>query len=428
MAGGNFTLQNKIRPGVYINFNSAYQALGTIGERGTVLLPLVLPFGEEHKGITVERDTNVFSLFGLDSGSTDLLLLREAAKKAQKVVVYRLNSGQTASASLENFQVEAAFSGSLGNKLSVLVTALEAGFEVASYLGGEKIDSQQVSALNELKDNAFLRFGGSALSAGTAVLSGGTDGTADWDRFFTDAKTIDFDTAAIPSEETAVKEKALSFVKTMREEEGKKIQIVAADMAADYEGVISVKNGVMLSGGQQLSNVQATAYVAGMTAGSEVNQSNTYAYYEGAVQVTERYTGSQIEALLKAGQMVFVPKGNKVLIEQDINSFVSFTADKGKVFSKNRLIRVLDSIGNDVKEIFEGSYIGKVNNNADGRRLLQSEILHYLQDLEQLGAVTGVKAEDIEISQGESKDSVIICLLVQPVDSMEKLYMTVTAE
>ena len=33
-AGGTWTVQNKVRPGAYINFVSVPKALGTLGERG----------------------------------------------------------------------------------------------------------------------------------------------------------------------------------------------------------------------------------------------------------------------------------------------------------------------------------------------------------------------------------------------------------
>ena len=38
MAGGTWIDQNKVRPGVYINYKSSPQALSTMGERGTVAI------------------------------------------------------------------------------------------------------------------------------------------------------------------------------------------------------------------------------------------------------------------------------------------------------------------------------------------------------------------------------------------------------
>src|SRR5690606_23280447 len=185
----------------------------------------------------------------------------------------------------------------------------------------------------------------------------------------------DFNTMAAPVDDETLKSVFVAFVKRMREDEGKKIQVVLPDYAtADYEGVISVKNGVVLADGTVLNNVQATAWVAGATAGANVNQSLTYAAYDGAVDVDTRYTHTQIVQALQNGEFLFVPSDGRAIVEQDINTFTSFTPEKRQHFSKNRVIRVLDSLGNDLKRIFEQFYIGKVNNDDDGRNLFKNEI------------------------------------------------------
>ena len=192
-----------------------------------------------------------------------------------------------------------------------------------------------------------------------------------------------------------------------------------------------MKNGVVLEDGTTLTNVQATVYVAGLTAGSAVNKSNTYEIYDEAIAVPteDKYTNSQIEEYLQAGHIVFVEKKEKVVIEQDINTLHTFTLEKTKEFSKNRVMRCLDAIGTDVKEIFENYFIGKISNNEDGRNLFKAQLIKYLNSLTQLEAIQNFDAStDLEVKAGESIDSVAVELYVQPVDSMEKLYMNVYVE
>lgn len=45
MAGGTWTTQNKIRPGVYIRFRSAQNTALTVGERGVVTICEPLSWG-----------------------------------------------------------------------------------------------------------------------------------------------------------------------------------------------------------------------------------------------------------------------------------------------------------------------------------------------------------------------------------------------
>ena len=48
-------------------------------------------------------------------------------------------------------------------------------------------------------------------------------------------------------------------------------------------------------------------------------------------------------------------------------------------------------------------------------------------ELEALGAIDGFDSrEDIEVLPGEAADAVVVNLRICPVDSMEKLYLTVT--
>jgi Phage tail sheath protein. len=129
---------------------------------------------------------------------------------------------------------------------------------------------------------------------------------------------------------------------------------------------------------------------------------------------------------LEAGEFLFTASGGKAIVEQDINSLTSFTVDKGKKFSKNRVIRVLDGIGNDFKRIFESYYLGKVNNDADGRSLLKVEMISYLNSLQDAGAIQNFDSQtDVTIVAGTDSDSVYVDLNVQPIDAIEKIYMKV---
>ena len=107
----------------------------------------------------------------------------------------------------------------------------------------------------------------------------------------------------------------------------------------------------------------------------------------GAVAVLNPLLSSEIIKGLNAGQFIFIERGNKVVVEQDINTFVSFTADKGEAFRKNRTLRVMDAIAEDVRSTFENYYLGKCANDEDGRELFREELFAYLTQLYELRAV-----------------------------------------
>ena len=128
---------------------------------------------------------------------------------------------------------------------------------------------------------------------------------------------------------------------------------------------------------------------------------------------------------IQAGKFLFYDDGGEIRVLRDINCFISFESNKNSDFSSNRVVRVLDSIANDVARIFSQYYLGKRSNNADGRNLLKAEIIAYHEQLLQLEAIENFTAEDITVQQGVEKQDVVVYESVQPTDAMEKLYMRV---
>jgi len=435
MAGGVWTTQNKVRPGIYINFVNDAGSLGAMGERGTAAIGLPLSWGPAKQMLQIHAGENVKDVLGYDISSQRLLLVREALKRASTLLLYRLNAGTKASAAIGALTVTAAHGGVRGNDLTVIVQANiddDTKFDVTTVLDGDAVETQTVSHVDELKPNRWVGFSGTGTltpSAG-AALTGGDDGSAtnaDHTDFLAALELEEFQTVALSATDNTLKGVYSAFARRLRESEGKMIQAVLENYPlADHEGVISVKNGVVLSDGTSLTAAQATAWVAGATSAAGVSESLTFQSYDDAVDALPRYTNSQTIAALEAGEFVFTASNGRVIVEQDINSLTSFGGDKGKAFRKNRVIRVLDGIGNDVKRIFEQYYLGKVNNNADGRNMLKSEIVTYLTGLQDANAIQNFDAQsDIAVLQGIDSDSVTVEASIQPVDSVEKIYMKV---
>lgn len=438
MAGGTYTSQNKVRPGVYINLVGEKKTVGSMGERGTVSVPLNLNWGQSKAVIAINASDDLRSLLGYDLSAPELLLVREAFKKAKTLLLYRLNEGTKATAVAGSLTLTAKFGGVRGNDITVAVKQNvddEARFDVITFVAKEAVDSQTAANIAELKSNAFISFGGTGaltLAAGVPLV-GGSNGTVtnqDHTDYLAQIELKDFNTIALVSADLSLKSVYAAFARRLREEEGRKIQVVLANYpSADSEGVISVKNGVKLLDGTVLDAQKATVWVAAATAGAPMNKSLTYEAYEEAADADIRYTNSQTVEALQAGEFLFTVSGGRVIVEQDINTFTGYSPEKGKAFSKNRVIRVLDGIANDFKHIFESFYIGKVDNNADGRSLFRNECLKYLNNLQSLNAIQNFDAQaDLSVAAGVDTDSIIIEAHIQPVDSVEKVYMKVTVK
>ncbi|MDQ0063554.1 phage tail sheath family protein [Paenibacillus harenae] len=438
MAGGNWTTQNKIRPGVYINVVGEKKAVNSIAERGIVSVPLILNWGQPQQMMEINAESNIFSLLGYGLDAPELQGLASALNRAKTVLVYRLNEGAKANASIGDLTATAKFGGVRGNDVKVAVQEnVDNGqlFDVITYVSSVQVDVQTVDGIAALEPNAFVEFSGTgALGAAAGTrLAGGTNGSITNQQhidFLSKIELQDFNTIALVSSDESLKAAYAAFARRLREVEGRKIQVVLAKYpAADHEGVISVKNGVKLADGTIVDAEQATVWVAAATAGAAMNKSLTYEAYEDAVDADVRYTNTQIEAALQAGEFVFTASNGRAIVEQDINTLTTLADGKSQVFAKNRVIRVLDGIANDLKHIFEASYIGKIDNSQDGRSLFRSECVKYLDSLQRRGAIQQFDSQtDLTVSSGESADSIFIDAYIKPVDSVEKVYMKVTVK
>jgi hypothetical protein len=213
----------------------------------------------------------------------------------------------------------------------------------------------------------------------------------------------------------------------MNESIGHKCQAVVANATAlNSKFMISVKNGVKLSDGTALTAQDAVYWVAGSEAGATYYQSLTYAQYPGAVSANPKLTDAQAEEAVTGGQICFIDSFGVTKVCTDINSKTTVTTDEGAEFKKNRVMRVLNQFCNDVYEHFSNYFIGKVDNNDAGRNLLRGWIIGYLNEMQANNGVQNFVADDVSVAAGNSIDSVVIDVAIQPVDAIEKIYMTVT--
>lgn len=440
MAGGIWLSQNKVRPGAYINFKAVPKSSMTVGDRGIVAMGLPLSWGEEGKLIEVLSsdllDGNSKKLVGFTAFDSESKLLAGALNYCYKALVYRMNTGgEKAKTTIENLTATAKYSGEFGNKILIAITrdAITSLFTVITYVNGVSLDSQKVSFISELEDNDYVSFSGEGEPTENAgsQLSGGTDGSVTdssaYPLLFKALKLNKWQTFACFSSSTEIKSSVVSFIQNMRDDEGRYVQAVVADYdGADYEGIINSVNGAVIDG-VEYKKEDFVAIVAGLTAGSNFNESNTGKVIKGASSIIGELTDSEIKTALSNGKfLISTSTSGKIKVEQDINSLHTYDSTKNYNFSKNRVLRTLDEIGTTVVQTWEDTYMGKVDNNSTGRSLFKSDLISYGNELQRLGGIQEFEGkDDISITQGTNLDSVVCNWYVKPVDSMEKLYLTV---
>lgn len=218
----------------------------------------------------------------------------------------------------------------------------------------------------------------------------------------------------------------IAMVKSAREEMGKKFQVVVYNQESpDYEGVINVVSTVSDDGAVPYALV---AWVAGAEAGCAINSSCTNMVYDGEYTVATTHTQSELEASLNTGKFVFHNVYNAVRVLEDLNSLVTTTEDKNDDFKNNQTIRVIDQIANDIAKLFNTKYIGKIPNDASGRVSLWGDIVSHHRALEEVRAIENFDASLVTVEQGNTKRSVIVNDVINVVNAMSQLYMTVVIQ
>lgn len=332
----------------------------------------------------------------------------------------------------------ALYPGERGNGIVITVTEDPddpSMYTVYTIVDGEIDDQQTVSAISELTPNDWVTFSGSGpLVPNTGVaLSGGEDGTvseAAHAQFLKALEPYYFDTVIYDGTNSVTQLAYQKFVERMANENGSYGQLVTANMQKpDTRFTINVMSGVTLNDGTedgvQLTPQQTCWWVGGAEAGAQYNESLTYAQYPDAVDVSPKMAHSDYVAALQAGQLVLFEDNGRVKVEQDINSLVTYTAEIGKVYHKNRVMRLCNTIANDLYKQFSQNYIGVVNNNGQGRMMFKSAIVSYMLGLQAKEAIQNFTAADVTVERGDDIDSVVVNLIVQAVDSIEKIYMTI---
>lgn len=442
MAGGTWLSQNKVRAGAYINFKAVPKSSMTVGDRGIVAIPLSLNWGATGKLIEVLSsdmlDGNSQKLVGFTAFDADSKLLAGALSYCYKALVYRTDDGGVkATATVGAIIATAKYFGTFGN--NILFTVKEDTttnlWTVETFVKGASVDKQIIAQASDLTSNDYIDFTIDSESVLTETvgtsLSGGTNGTVDestaYPSFLNLLSMAKWQTMACLSENDTIKSSIQTYIENMRDSEGRYVQGVVADYdGADYEGIINSISGAVIDD-VTFTKYDFVAIVAGMTAGSNFNESNTAKKIKGASAIVGELTDSEIKTALSNGKFLLsTSTSGNIKVEQDINSLHTYSQDKNYNFSKNRVIRTLDEIGTTTKITWEDSYMGKVDNNDTGRGLFKADLIQYGNEMQRLGGIQEFAGtDDITIAQGMDLDAVLVDWVVKPVDSMEKLYMTV---
>ena len=453
MAGGTFNrLVGKDRPGTYINFESTRTETVGLSERGIVLLPLINhDYGPAGEFITINSSSPDAQIVKLGYSIFDLhpnmLLIREALKRARRVIAYIPRQGAratntTTGAGNATITARARFGGTRGNDLRYsVVERPTGGYDVTVFRDSTVVGLHEgLNAVEELtaQNDAWIEFSGTGnLFAVAGVrLQGGTTGelvVSDITAFLDKSEHERWNVLAFPLEATGEPNDPVPGlhgavamkIRYLREDTGRPRKAVLPNFRANYEGIINVTNSVVLNGGHALTLAQVTAWVAGADSGASNIQSNTYVPYVGAIDVVEPKSHDAAVKAIRQGEFFFSKsEEGEVIVEFDINSLTDFRFPKDSTWRKNRVLRVMDTFAESLMLNFPPNRFANAPVGWDIMEGLGRAILALFYDV---GAIKNVDYDNdfLVDREASSGDEVYFNVGLQAVDSAEKLFFTI---
>lgn len=428
LGGGKFTVMNKKLPGTYVNFTTKLSERFGL-ESGIVAIPFCLNWKAEgtiHEITAEDWLGYCWDKLGYNNDAAALKQIREIfTGGATKVIIYNLNNGTKATSSYAT----AKYKGTRGNDIKIKIdTSVDDNtkFDVTTLVDNMEVDMQTVAAATGLVDNDWVTFDTTAtLSANaTVTLSGGANGTITGTQHSAGLTALEqkyFNVLICDSTDTSTKALYASYAQRMNDMMGKDFQLIAYSDAADHESTTNVKTTVSDTGAASSALVY---WVGGKSASCGLGKSLTNVPYDGEYTPVCSESQAQLEAAIEAGQFMFHLVGGEPRVLMDINSLVTFTEDKGQLMAKNEVVRLTNYLNNNIADLFNTRYIGKVINSETGRAHLKQDIAKILDELQQAGIIE-YTAAGLTVSLGPDKGDVVVGIEVIVNAAMVRLYVTV---
>ena len=167
-----------------------------------------------------------------------------------------------------------------------------------------------------------------------------------------------------------------------------------------------------------------TAYAfACVEAGASWNESATMSTFGLDGALDEALSDDDLETAIESGIMAIMKRIDGALcICKDINTRAKNSSIPAQL-GKNRAVRLVETLRNTLRSLWETQYAGKVHNDETGRLLWKSKVCEVLNEFVAGHGIEQYESDDIIVAAGEKSDEVIMTIPLQFIDSAELVYV-----
>lgn len=163
--------------------------------------------------------------------------------------------------------------------------------------------------------------------------------------------------------------------------------------------------------------------LACVEAGASWNESTTMSTFGLDGALDEALSDDDLETAIESGIMAIMKRIDGALcICKDINTRAKNSAIPAQL-GKNRAVRLVETLRNTLRSLWETQYAGKVHNDETGRLLWKSKVCEVLNEFVAGHGIEQYESDDIVVAAGEKSDEVIMTIPLQFIDSAELVYV-----
>lgn len=163
--------------------------------------------------------------------------------------------------------------------------------------------------------------------------------------------------------------------------------------------------------------------LACVEAGASWNESTTMSTFGLDGALDEALSDEDLETAIESGIMAIMKRIDGALcICKDINTRAKNSSIPVQL-GKNRAVRLVETLRNTLRSLWETQYAGKVHNDETGRLLWKSKVCEVLNEFVAGHGIEQYESDDIIVAAGEKSDEVIMTIPLQFIDSAELVYV-----
>lgn len=163
--------------------------------------------------------------------------------------------------------------------------------------------------------------------------------------------------------------------------------------------------------------------LACVEAGASWNESTTMSTFGLDGALDEALSDEDLETAIESGIMAIMKRIDGALcICKDINTRAKNSAIPAQL-GKNRAVRLIETLRNTLRSLWETQYAGKVHNDETGRLLWKSKVCEVLNEFVAGHGIEQYESDDIIVAAGEKSDEVVMTIPLQFIDSAELVYV-----